>query len=265
MGRPRARAGGPAGAGACLPRVAAGRPPAPVGGVPDDPSGPQGGGRWQRRHRHLDRPAAGPGSRIAAAAPDQGGEALGARALHGALPVLKPGPPGGHRPAADAGGERRLPWLGATPAGCAGVRLLRPPASRLEGVGRRRRHDQGRLAAVGNDVRLDAGARPCPVGRPRGDRVLPRQLGRSSTGPSPSSPGPTPTRTTATTAGSRLRLPTVGWRRVQASRRSPSPTSRDPAGRAPPAARRRRCPGGTRARPPARPGAARRSSPRWRW
>ena len=86
-----------------------------------------------------------------------------------------------------------------------GPRLLHPPDVGLEDLGRPRDDDPRRCWALRPDVRMDAGPRPRPLGRPRGHRGVPRLAATCSTRPSPTSPRPTPTRTSATSNGRRQR------------------------------------------------------------
>src|SRR6476646_7845112 len=80
------------------------------------------------------------------------------------------------RPADDAGGDRHLPELAAQPRPAGRrARLLRAPAVGLEGLGRPVTHDGARPAHLHPGLRLVAGTITRPVGRPAGDRCLPRQ------------------------------------------------------------------------------------------
>ena len=88
--------------------------------------GPQGRRRRQRRHPLLDRPVRGRRRRRPAAAADQGGPAVGARARAAhRLDLPQPRRAGRARPAADAGGQRPVPRL---------VDSTRPPASTTTGA-----------------------------------------------------------------------------------------------------------------------------------
>src|SRR6476620_8457536 len=109
-------------------------------------------------------------------APGQGGPGVGARALPGAERIRHARRAGGARPADDAGGNRHLPELAAQPRpGGRRARLLRAPAVGLEGLGRPVTHDGARPAHLRPGLRLVACPIARPVGRPPGDRRLPRQ------------------------------------------------------------------------------------------
>ena len=108
---------------------------------------------------------------------------------------------GGRGPAAHAGGERRDARLAAD----AGdrrrrARLLHPPAARLEGLGGHRGDAAGGLQPVRRAVRVDAGPRARPVGRPGRDRGRTSAARRRPTRRSPTSPRRTPTAPSRTTA-----------------------------------------------------------------
>ncbi len=88
------------------------RPAAPAGAFPVCRHGPQGGGRGQRRHPGVHRPAAGTRRRGPAVPAGQGGDRVGA----GGPPAEEPLPAarraGGAGAADDAGRQRHLSWAG---------------------------------------------------------------------------------------------------------------------------------------------------------
>ena len=105
------------------------------------------------------------------------------------------------RPAHHPGDERHLPGLDAREADDRRrqPRLLRPPAPRLEGIGRGRGHAAARDGGLRPGVRCDARPRARALGRPRRDRGLPRVRRRLRPGDRCASARPTPSRTSATT------------------------------------------------------------------
>ena len=128
-------------------------------------------------------------------------QAFGARAVPRQERVRQPRPARGRGPAADAGRQRHHARLGpGRRARRRRARLLRPPAVGPEGLGDRSScMDPTAHGDLRPALRLDAGPRPRPLGRPRRDRRLPGRGRRPSTGRWPTSPRPTPTRTSATT------------------------------------------------------------------
>ena len=117
-----------------------------------------------------------------------------------------------------AGGERHLPRLAAQrrPRRQA-VRLLRPSALGLEGLGGSLDDGRGRSARLHASLRLVAGARARPLRGPARDRRLPGARARASTARSPLLDAPTPTRTSSTTDDSSMLSPRA--------RSPPSPAS----------------------------------------
>ena len=88
-------------------------------------------------------------------------------------PVPAPWGAGGLWPADDAGRQRHLPGLDAGQAPRPPPFLL-APAARHEGLTRRRGHGPGHPGLLRPRLRVDAGASPCPLGRPHRHRRLPR-------------------------------------------------------------------------------------------
>ena len=157
-----------------------------------------------------------------AAAAGQGG--AGSRCsppYAGAEPLRQPGPPGGGRPAADAGHQRHLPRLGPR----RGPRRTPSATSTYAscGTGRARRgRDHGRRACCGlrRAVRRPRWRGPTPA-RATGSPSPPTWAAATpSTGRSPSSPRPTPTRTSATSRRSAPLSRPAGSGRKACDRRS---------------------------------------------
>ncbi len=119
----------------------------------------------------------GPRRRRPALPAGQGGRAVRARAVRRREPLPNPRPARGRGPAADAGGERRLPGLAACrrrrPRGATDyyVRQLWDwkASATIE------THGPEPARRVRQDLRLDARARARPLGRPGRDRRLPRR------------------------------------------------------------------------------------------
>ena len=158
-----------------LPPQPAARAPAPAGGLPLHPHGPQGGRGRQRRHARLDRPADRARRRRPAVPTGQAGRPVGARALRRARRGAQPRPARGPGPAADAGRRRHLPRLAARLLGRRhSARLLRAPALGLEARRRRRADVRGPADRLRDALRLDPGACARPLRQPRRDRRLSR-------------------------------------------------------------------------------------------
>ena len=139
--------------------------------------GPQGRRRRQRRHPRLDRPADRPRRGRSAVPADQGGAAVGARAVHGANELP-------HQGRRVVEGQRMMQASRRHPA-----RLdVGRPASTASGAtstsassGTRRARPQiDPMTPTGDDdlraaLRRDARPRARPLRRPRRDRLLPRR------------------------------------------------------------------------------------------
>jgi Uncharacterized protein conserved in bacteria (DUF2252) len=125
------------------------------------------------RDAGLQRPAPGsrPGRPAVPAA--EGGQRLGPGGPPAGQPVPAPWGAGGLWPADDAGRQRHLPGLDAGQAPRPPPFLL-APAARHEGLTRRRGHGPGHPGLLRPRLRVDAGASPCPLGRPHRHRRLPR-------------------------------------------------------------------------------------------
>ena len=121
-----------------LPPDLAERPPPPARGLPAGPRGPQGRRRRQRRHPGVDPADARPRRQGSAVPAGQGGRRRRCwRSSSGPASTASHGERVVARPAPDAGQQRHLPGLGARRGRRRRrARLLRPPAPRLEGLGR---------------------------------------------------------------------------------------------------------------------------------
>ena len=143
---------------------------------------------------------------------DQGGAAVGARAIRRQERVQQLRPARRRRPAPDAGHQRHLPRLAARQLRPRrqGARLLRPPAQGLEGLVRRSK--QPSPPARPRTGRRAAGHSPARTPAPAtGSRSPPTSASRTpSTRRSPTSPRRTPTRTNATTTLSIVRSSRAG-------------------------------------------------------
>ena len=179
------------------------RPPLPVQHLPLRRHGPQGRRRGQRRHARLGLPAGRPRGQGPPGAAGQGGAAVGARALPGRQRVReqrrarRAAASRSHRPSATSSSA----GSGATGLEGGDPRLLRSPALGLEGISRPLDAERVGPARLLEGLRLVPGPGPRPLGRPPGDRRLPRRRHKFDRAIA-SSPPPTPTRTNATTSAS---------------------------------------------------------------